>query len=233
MTSTLHLPCFYLFFLVCQLASGKISFAFVFTTVNEPILNQLFFAKDMRRCLARRFVPGGSSGGFNTSGTDGRKAADDAFNSLLSKAPLAYNKGTDRYDGDYTALRGQGMDPAMLRKVEDIMSMIPNHIRSDLRSQMASGAGPKMGMMAFGLGENEKGKKVARAAAMVRDPVTGEVKREFVEQQLEPDDPLLPREPVGNYDTSGAVEVEFEEDRKKIQPNEIEVETQDVTPPRR
>lgn len=40
---------------------------------------------------------------------------------------------------------------------------------NNLQDLMKSGPHGKMGMMAFGLGQNEKGKKVARAAQVMCD----------------------------------------------------------------
>ncbi|KAG5469282.1 hypothetical protein LSCM1_02497 [Leishmania martiniquensis] len=75
--------------------------------------------------------------------------------------------------------------------------------------------GGSVGMMAFGMGENEKGKKVARAAKLSYDLKTGRVSKDFVEEQLEPDDVSLPKETVEDYSTESALEVEFVEDREK------------------
>ncbi|XQJ29965.1 hypothetical protein NXY56_006029 [Leishmania guyanensis] len=99
--------------------------------------------------------------------------------------------------------------------------------------------GGSIGMMAFGMGENEKGKKVARAAKLSYDLKTGKVNKDFVEEQLEPDDISLPKETVEDYHTEGALEVEFVEDQKRadacagkvetISAAEIEVEPKETT----
>ncbi|KPA76845.1 putative mitochondrial hypothetical protein [Leptomonas pyrrhocoris] len=115
---------------------------------------------------------------------------------------------------------------------------------SMLQSALQSGdgmPGGSMGMMAFGVGENEKGKKVARAAKLSYDLKTGKVNKDFMEEQLEPDDVSLPKETVESYDTEGATEVEFVESEKKeesarpaaapIAEAEIEVEIVDKKRP--
>jgi hypothetical protein len=100
-----------------------------------------------------------------------------------------------------------------------LSSMISEGLSKDMqervRNLQSMGGGQMMGAMAFGVGENEKGKKVARAAKMTFDPATGEMKKDFVEKQLEPDDVQLPKETVENYDTTNCIEVELEEAPQK------------------
>lgn len=121
----------------------------------------------------------------------------------------------DYFDGNFQS------DPfidgnAILQMQNKLRESLSPEVRDSIQSMMqsalqgnVSGLGGKMGVMAFGLGENERGKKVARAAQMSYDMQTGEVNKDFVEQQLEPDDPSLPKETVEDYSTDGAMEVEF------------------------
>ena len=51
--------------------------------------------------------------------------------------------------------------------------------------------GPAMGMMAFGYGVNEKGKKVARAGKVSYNAHTGIAEKDFIEKQIEEDDPVI------------------------------------------
>ncbi|AIO01318.1 hypothetical protein LPMP_330250 [Leishmania panamensis] len=117
---------------------------------------------------------------------------------------------------------------------DNMASMLQSALQGD-----GSIPGGSIGMMAFGMGENEKGKKMARAAKLSYDLKTGKVNKDFVEEQLEPDDISLPKETVEDYHTEGALEVEFVEDQKRadacagkvetISAAEIEVEPKETT----
>lgn len=132
---------------------------------------------------------------------------------------------SDKFDGNF--MGGSGfLDPSMIKEMQEkVRSTLTPEIRQSMEAMLQGmGAGGdlapkmgemKMGMMAFGMGENEKGKKVARAAKMSMDLRTGKMEKDFVEQQVEPDDLSLPKETVEKYETEGAIEVEFVEDQKK------------------
>ncbi|KAK7197268.1 hypothetical protein NESM_000673300 [Novymonas esmeraldas] len=116
------------------------------------------------------------------------------------------------------------MDPTSIAHMQNTLraNMTPE-MRDSMASMMQSALqggdgmpGGSVGMMAFGMGENEKGKKVARAAKLSYDLKTGKVNKDFVEEQLEPDDVSLPKDTVGDYNTDGALEVEFVEDQKHV-----------------
>ena len=86
---------------------------------------------------------------------------------------------------------------------------------SDTISGLRSGNGPQggMGMMAFGVGENENGKRVAKAAKVFVD-TDGNVTKEYKEHQIDPDD-MLPKHDkadANTYNYEDATEVRFEED---------------------
>lgn len=112
--------------------------------------------------------------------------------------------------------QGRGFSPDMARMVEQqLRKSMPSEVQEAMRNAMADrmkggGQGGKIGMMAFGEGVNEKGKRVARGAKMEFDMSTGKMTKDFHEKQLDPDDPQLPRETVGNYDTTGAIEVDVD-----------------------
>ncbi|GET91761.1 hypothetical protein, conserved [Leishmania tarentolae] len=137
------------------------------------------------------------------------------------------------------------------RNISQMQNTLRANMTPEMRESMASMLeaalkggdgipGCSVGMMAFGMGENEKGKKVARAAKVYCDLKTGKVDKDFVEEQLEPDDISLPKETVEDYSTEGALEVEFVEDQKKVDAGagkaeaisaaEIEVEPKNTTP---
>lgn len=93
-------------------------------------------------------------------------------------------------------------------------------MQNALKEKMQNG-GIEFGMM--GTTVNEKGKRVAVAgkARIDIDPVTGKPRidpasMEMHKQQLDPDDPMLPKETVENYDTENCIEVTLEEDADKL-----------------
>lgn len=192
----------------------------------------------MRRSTRRffQFPPGGSQGGGG---------AINPFADLMKPPPGQEN--SNRFDGNFSA--NPFMDQGMLTQMRDSMrrSMTPEMQANvqQMMAEMQQGKGnfPKMGVMAFGVGENERGKKVARGAKIEFDPNTGKISKDFQEHQLDPDDVQLPKETVESYDTANCMEVEFEEDRGKISgskgkaesvdPSEIEVETIEVEPPKK
>lgn len=166
------------------------------------------------------------------------------FSDILAKArsPTPSQSGAqDFFDGHFQP--GSGfMEPMNVAQMQNTLraNMTPemrDSMSSMLKSALQGGdgmPGGTVGMMAFGMGENEKGKKVARAAKLSYDLKTGKVSKDFTEEQLEPDDVSLPKETVGDYSTDGATEVEFVEDQKRVGGSgtiaeaEIEVETTDA-----
>ncbi|EAN78469.1 uncharacterized protein TEOVI_000322300 [Trypanosoma equiperdum] len=165
------------------------------------------------------------SGGCGFSGGPGGYPTDaDALAKILTQAKKGSFNGSSSSPSDFFDGRFVGgsptMDPAMLQDMHQKLNQsLTPEVRESMKAMMESiqrGDGmPQMGMMAFGVGENEKGKKVARGAKLMFDPSTGKLSKDFVEKQLEDDDPVLPKETVGDYNTEGAIEVEFEEDARK------------------
>lgn len=173
------------------------------------------------------------------------------FSDILSKARTptpAPGATPEFFNGRFQP--GSGfMDPHGIAQMQNTLRQnLTPEMRDSMASMLQSALqggdgmpGGSMGMMAFGMGENEKGKKVARAAKLSYDLKTGKVNKDFVEEQLEPDDVSLPKETVENYDTTGATEVEFVEDQKQVKgacaaaepitEAEIEVETVEAKRP--
>lgn len=153
----------------------------------------------LRRCVRRLQMPPGMGGGN--------------FGNMLQQMQQQQQQGGS--GGCPGGACGANVDMAQMQ--QQMASMMNNgQLQETIRNAMQNmgqggGDGPKMGMMAFGVGENEKGKKVARAAKVVVDPTTGKVEKDFREQQLEDDDPVLPKETVNDYSTDGAIEVELTE----------------------
>ncbi|CAD2217846.1 hypothetical protein AGDE_01771 [Angomonas deanei] len=156
------------------------------------------------------------------------------FSDLLSKTQSHPKKGSadDLFNGNFRS--DAFIDPSVISNMQQTLqaNLTPemrDSMASILQSALQNGdgmPGGQMGMMAFGVGENEKGKKVARGAKLSYDLKTGKVNKDFVEQQLEEDDVSLPKDTVEDYTTDGAIEVEFEEDTKKIKDAEPIVETE-------
>ncbi|KAG5469637.1 hypothetical protein CUR178_01774 [Leishmania enriettii] len=125
------------------------------------------------------------------------------------------------------------IDPQSISQMQSALraNMTPemrDSMASMLKSALQGGdgmPGGSVGMMAFGMGQNEKGKTVARAAKLSYDLKTGKVSKDFVEEQLEPDDISLPRETVEDYSTESALEVEFVEDHEKADASGVRAET--------
>ncbi|RNF24674.1 uncharacterized protein Tco025E_02433 [Trypanosoma conorhini] len=149
----------------------------------------------------------------------------DDFAKILSQAKA--NSPGNGSSSDFFNGRFEGgsatMDPSMLQNMHRTLNQsLTPEMQDSMRAMMEGlkrGDGiPQMGVMAFGVGENERGKKVARGAKLTFDPNTGRVSKDFVESQLEEDDPMLPKETVGDYHTEGAIEVEFEEDSRRRVP---------------
>lgn len=174
----------------------------------------------------------GSTIGFDNGG--GKSASPPDFKSILHNSMKNQMGSDDRFDGKFSG--GPGfLDSSLIANMQKTMqanltpemkesmsSLLQQHSLSNgdgvesLLNNLRSGAGGmKMGMMAFGMGENEKGKKVARAAKMSVDLQTGKLEKDFMEKQVEPDDVALPKETVESYETEGAIEVEFVSDDKK------------------
>lgn len=170
------------------------------------------------------------------------------FSDILSKAraPSPAQGGTQEFfNGRFQP--GSGfMDPHGIAQMQHTLrANLTPEMRDSMSSMLQSALqggdgmpGGSMGVMAFGMGENEKGKKVARAAKLSYDLKTGKVSKDFAEEQLEPDDVSLPKETVENYNTDSATEVEFVENQRQVKASgattetipeaEIEVETSDA-----
>ena len=86
-------------------------------------------------------------------------------------------------------------------------------------AQQGGGAGgPKMGVYMMGHGVNEKGKRVARMSKMVQD-ADGNIEKDFMEKQLDPDDPVLSASPWSDTDSAKA--------EKELDTNTIELDLND------
>lgn len=179
----------------------------------------------MRRCM-RRCV-----GAAPFAPTRRLRSDEDRykqFSDILSKARvpnLSSGQGgvPEFFNGHFEPGSGL-MDQHSISQMQNTLraNMTPEmreSMASMLQSALQGGdgmPGGSVGMMAFGMGENEKGKKVARAAKVYYDLKTGKVDKDFVEKELEPDDLSLPKETVEDYSTEGALEVEFVEDQGKV-----------------
>lgn len=131
-------------------------------------------------------------------------------------------EGADRYinNANLSAMQStlqQNMSPELRASMNGILSQIQDNNFGSLRDMLGNDEGPRMGVMAFGMGENEKGKKVARAAKYEYNDKGESISKDFFEQQLEEDDAQLPKETVEDYSTAGAMEVEFVEDQNKFE----------------
>jgi hypothetical protein len=145
----------------------------------------------------------------------------------LMNAPQGGGGGKNRFDGNFA---GSGnfanIDASALQSMASQMqrAMTPE-VQESMR-QMMSGMSQgnqnfgKMGVMAFGVGENERGKKVARKASIEFDPATGKMKKEFEEHQIDPDDPMISQSAESKAaDEAPCMEVQFEEDTATIADN--------------
>ncbi|CCW66132.1 unnamed protein product [Phytomonas sp. Hart1] len=149
----------------------------------------------------------------------------DDFSKILSQGKTSCS--SNMFDGNFKG--GDGLiDPSQLADMHSVLSanMSPE-MQDSMKSFMDSirtgdGLPQGFGVMAFGLDENEKGKKVARAARMMYDTKSGKVEKDFIEQQLEPDDMSLPKDTVGDYSTEGALDTEFVEDQNTIETKPVE-----------
>ncbi|KAG5494984.1 hypothetical protein JKF63_02036 [Porcisia hertigi] len=173
------------------------------------------------------------------------------FSDILSKArspnPSSGEGGVPEFfNGRFPAGSGYIDPKSVLEMQKTLRANMTPEMRDSMASMLQSALqggdgmpGGSVGMMAFGMGENEKGKKVARAAKLSYDLKTGKINKDFVEEQLEPDDISLPKEPAENYSSDDALEVEFVECQGKsgactgnvetISSTEVEVETKNTT----
>lgn len=168
------------------------------------------------------------------SSREGKGSSPPDFQSMLSNSLRHPMPSNDRFDGNFTG--GPGfLDPSFIANMqktvqanltpemkESIASLVQQHsmssgagLESLMNNLSSAEGGMKMGVMAFGMGENERGKKVVRAGKMSVDVQTGKIEKDFMEKQVEPDDVALPRETVESYETDNAIEVEFLNDEKK------------------
>lgn len=115
-----------------------------------------------------------------------------------------------------------GMNPQALSQLrEQMQKQMTPEMRDQMRNQMLQNLGGKQGggkisLGMMGVGVNEKGKRVARGAKIDFDMATGKMSKDFHEKQLDPDDPMLPKETVENYDTSDCIEIHLDESGKVI-----------------
>lgn len=196
----------------------------------------------MRRSLVRCLAAGALATTRPLLGDEDRYRQ---FSDILSKArapgPSAGQGGVPEFFSGRFEPGSGFMDAQGIAQMQNTLraNMTPemrDSMASMLQSALQGGdgmPGGSVGMMAFGMGENEKGKKVARAAKLSYDLKTGKVNKDFVEEQLEPDDVSLPKETVDDYSTDGAVEVEFVEDQKRLdaRPTTISAAEVVVEPP--
>ena len=172
--------------------------ASLFTPNNARTSKNTFPAKMLRRVAVLRFT---GTGGKNIIGAMDRTSLRDKVHpSVLADMEKIRSEGLGSIIGS-----GGKTD------FSDILQSLKNGGNG---MKIPGGGGMGMGMMAFGMGENEKGKKVARAASMRYDPSTGQMKSDFKETQLEPDDEQLASN-APQVDMSNVTEVEFEEDKPK------------------
>lgn len=148
----------------------------------------------------------------------------DDFSKILSQARNAPSQNL--FDGNFTG-GDKFINPTALSDMASLRAHITPEMETSVQSMMNSlksgqGMPAGFGMMAFGVGENERGKKVARAAKVSFDANTGKVEKDFQETQLDPDDLNLPKETVENYDTEGAMEVTFVEDQRHVESGTME-----------
>ncbi|ORC90465.1 uncharacterized protein TM35_000082630 [Trypanosoma theileri] len=165
--------------------------------------------------LRRQCGSGGCGGCGGISNIENfAKIFSDAQKNASGGGPNA-----DLFDGRFMG-GSPTMDPSMLQNMHQTLkqSLTPE-MRDSMRAMMEGlqrGDGlPQMGMMAFGVGENEKGKKVARGAKLAYDPNTGKFTKDFVEKQIEEDDPMLSSGKTEHYKAEDDIEVQFEEDAKQ------------------
>lgn len=131
-------------------------------------------------------------------------------------------QGSDRFinASNLSAMQSkfqESLTPEMRESMSNILNEIKLNNVDSLKNLFGGEDGPRMGVMAFGVGENEKGKKVARAAKYEYNAKGESVSKDFFEHQLEDDDVQLPKETVDDYSTDGAMEVEFVEDQKRFE----------------
>lgn len=161
------------------------------------------------RCLVQQFPGGGG--------------AHNPFAGLMNTPQRGANSN-NRFDGNF---QGSGpfanLDPSALQSMADQMkrSMTPE-VQETMRNMMSGMSHGnqnfgKMGIMAFGVGENERGKKVARKAKLEFDPATGKIVQDFEEHQIDPDDPMIAQsEESKAAEAAPCMEVEFEADTRII-----------------
>lgn len=163
------------------------------------------------------------------SSTAACRSTIDDYSGIFSQPPHQLNKAQgsgDYFDGNFlggdqyinpanlSAMQStlqRCMTPEIRESVNGLLSEIRMNNPDAVRSMFGGDHGAKMGVMAFGVGENEKGKKVARAAKYEYNEKGESISKDFFEQQLEEDDVQLPKETVEDYSTEDAIEVEFVE----------------------
>ena len=163
----------------------------------------------MRRCAARLqgrppgFNPGSilQQMGKSPAGSGGFSGG---FPPMMGGMPMMMPMGG-----------GGAMPPEMMERLKhatggmNLQDIVAQAQKMAMQDGAGSG-GPKMGVYMMGQGVDERGKRVARAAKMVKDLNTGKVEKDFVEKQLDPDDPLLPKETVEEYNTADAIEIDLD-----------------------
>lgn len=161
----------------------------------------------IRRASIRRFFPGAGGNFVQPSGSPGVPPGGVPPGGMPNPMMMA----------------------AMAQRMSNALTPEQREQMQKQMGQFMGGEGMKMGMMAFGVGENEKGKKVARVGKIMIDPKTGKVlERDFVEKQLEEDDLQLPKETVESYDTSNATEIELTDELLEPVKQEQSTKTEDI-----
>ncbi|CUI15292.1 Hypothetical protein, putative [Bodo saltans] len=142
----------------------------------------------------------------------------------LMNSPQGGSSSNNRFDGNFMGggnfanLDGSALQ-AMASQMQRAMTPEVQESMRQMMSGMTQGSQNfgKMGVMAFGVGENERGKKVARKASLEFDPATGKVKQDFEEHQIDPDDPMIAQSAESKAaDEAPCMEVQFEEETATI-----------------
>jgi hypothetical protein len=164
----------------------------------------------LRKTRSVFFFPGNAAGGGNFAGLQQMMQQNPNQKNQNPLAQMMMNKN------DNAGGAGAAFDPAALAQMrQQFQSQMTPEMREQMRNQMLQNFGGKNGgTISFGMmgvGVNEKGKKVARAAKLDFDMSTGKMEKNFHEKQLDPDDPMLPKETVENYDTEDCIEVKLDD----------------------
>lgn len=189
--------------------------------------NSLFFLKvSMSPILAGMggsFGHGGSSGGTPSFHEIFAKAREQQQQQQGGGGGFPFGGGAlNPYatggpsSGITPSLRGdEFIDMGQLMQMrEKLQQTFTPEMRRQVQDALQGGGGMPggMGIMAFGIGENENGKRVAKGAKIMVDN-NGNVTKEYKEHQIDPDD-MLPKHDKSDattYNYDDATEVQFEE----------------------